>query len=60
MSEMRTSNTPSCMSVIASRRPTISSRTKSSSIAASGISTLCSSAMARARDSIARASQRTR
>jgi hypothetical protein len=43
-----------------STRPTISARTKSSAIAETGISTLCSTAMARARSSIERASQRTR
>jgi hypothetical protein len=41
-----------------STRPTISPRTNSSAIADSGISTLCSTAMARARASIDRASLR--
>ena len=39
---------------IATTRPTISARTNSSSIAATGISTLCSTAIARARSSIDR------
>src|SRR5262249_16089975 len=56
----RTSNRLLPRSAMASTRPTISERTKSSSIAATGISTLCSTAMARARSSIERASQRTR
>jgi hypothetical protein len=58
-SEMRTSKCPRAISAMDSTRPTISERTKSSVTAESGISTLCSTAMARARSSIARASQRT-
>ena len=46
-------------SPISSTRPTISESTNSSSIADSGISTLCSTAIALARSSIDRASLRT-
>ena len=56
---MRTSNTPTDNARIASTRPTMSACTKVSSMAASGISTLCSTAIARARSSIEPASLRT-
>ena len=57
-SEMRTSNWPADSSRIFSTRPTISDSTNSSSMAVSGISTLCSTAIAFARSSIDRASLR--
>jgi len=58
-SATRTSNRPLDCSAIVVTRPTICARTNSSSMAATGISTLCSIAMARARSSIERASPRT-
>jgi len=48
------------LSAIASTRPTISALIVASSMAETGISTLCSTAMARARSSIDRTSLRTR
>ena len=57
-SEIRASNRPAPISRMPSTRPTISDSTCLSSIAASGISTLCSTAIACARASIDCASQR--
>lgn len=59
-SAMRTSNRPAPTASMVSTRPTMSARTNASSIAARGISTLCSIAISFARTSIARASARTR
>jgi len=58
-SAIRTSNTPSPRSVMPATSPTISASTRASSMAASGISTLCSTAMPRARSSISSAGQQT-
>jgi len=59
-SAMRTSKHPSPASAMSSTRPTTWSSTKRSSMAATGISTLCSTAMAWARAAIVAASARTR